>query len=101
MRKIEITEIHIQSPDFKSGILNNQPKDRTILNWLIQWVEDGLNKDILHFGDLIPSKKELAKYLNVSTGTLQNAVKYAEVILNQDSALERLLLIKITRKILL
>jgi len=55
--KIEITEIHIQSPDFKSGILNNQPKDRTILNWLIQWVEDGLNKDILHFGDLIPSKK--------------------------------------------
>jgi len=78
MRKIEITEINIQSPDFKSGILNNQPKDRTILNWLIQWVEDGLNKDILHFGDLIPSKKELAKYLNVSTGTLQNAVKYAE-----------------------
>ena len=78
MKKIEITEIHLPSPDFKNGTLNNMPKDRIVLNWLIQWIEDGLSKNILNFGDLIPSKKDLAKYLNVSTGTIQNAVKYAE-----------------------
>ncbi len=78
MKKIEITEIHIPPIDFKSGILNNLPKDRMLLNWFIQWVEDGINCGMLHFGDLIPSKKDFAKYHNVSTGTVQNAVKYAE-----------------------
>jgi len=78
MKKIEITEIHIPPADIKEGILNNIPKDRILLNWLIYWVEDGLNKGLFNFGDLIPSKKDFAKFHNVSTGTIQNAIKYAE-----------------------
>lgn len=78
MKKIEITDIHMPPSDIKEGVLNNTPKDRMLLNWLINWVEDGLNKNLFNFGDLIPSKKDFAKFHNVSTGTMQNAIRYAE-----------------------
>ncbi len=78
MKKISITEIHLPPADFKNGTVNNLPKDRILLNWLIHWIEEGLNKNLFNFGDIIPSKKDFAKYHNVSTGTMQNAVRYAE-----------------------
>ena len=78
MKKIEITDIHMPPSDIKEGVLNNIPKDRMLLNWLINWVEDGLDKNLFNFGDLIPSKKDFAKFHNVSTGTMQNAIRYAE-----------------------
>lgn len=78
MKKILITEIHTAPADIKNGALLNIPKDRIILEWLINWVEDGLKNGLFTAGDLIPSKKDLAKYHNVSTGTIQNAVRYAE-----------------------
>lgn len=81
MKKILITEIHIPPADIKNGLTPdnlNKPKDRILLDWLINWVEDGLKKGLLAVGDLIPSKADLAKYHNVSTGTMQNAVRYAE-----------------------
>jgi len=78
MKKILITEIHTAPADIKNGALLNIPKDRIILEWLINWVEDGLKNGLFAEGDLIPSKKDLAKYHNVSTGTIQNAVRYAE-----------------------
>lgn len=64
--------------DIKDGLLKNLTKDRIILKWLISWVEDGLKNNIFNIGDLIPPKKEFAKYHNVSTGTVQNAIRYAE-----------------------
>lgn len=78
MRKISITEVHKQPPDLKAGALQNLAKDRIVLNWLIEWVEEGLKQGFFAVGDLIPPKKDLAKYLNVSTGTVQNSVRYAE-----------------------
>ena len=78
MKKIEITDIHMPPSDIKEGVLNNIPKDRMLLNWLINWVDDGLDKNLFNFGDLIPSKKDFAKFHNVSTGTMQNAIRYAE-----------------------
>ena len=81
MKKILITEVHTAPADIKNGLTPenlNKPKDRILLDWLINWVEDGLKKGLFNPGDLIPSKSELAKYHNVSTGTMQNAVRYAE-----------------------
>lgn len=78
MEKILISEIHIPPADIKDGLLKNLTKDRIILKWLISWVEDGLKNNIFNIGDLIPPKKEFAKYHNVSTGTVQNAIRYAE-----------------------
>ncbi len=78
MKKILISEIHMPPADIKDGLLKNLTKDRIILKWLISWVEDGLKNNIFNIGDLIPPKKEFAKYHNVSTGTVQNAIRYAE-----------------------
>lgn len=78
MRKILITEINKQPVNLHAGALQNLPKDRIVLNWLIEWVEEGLKSGALAVGDLIPPKKDLAKYLGVSTGTLQNSIRYAE-----------------------
>ena len=78
MKKILITEIHTSQIDLKNGSILNTPKGRIILDWLINWVEEGLKQGLFNIGDLIPSKKDLAKYHNVSTGTVQNAVRYAE-----------------------
>ncbi len=78
MKKILIDEVHIPPVDIKTGLLKNIPKDRMILEWLINWIEDGLKNNLFNIGDLIPSKKDLAKYHNVSTGTIQNSIRYAE-----------------------
>ena len=77
-RKILIAEIHIPPVDLKQGALMGISKDRLILEWLKTWIEDGLNRKIFYIGDIIPSKADLAKYHNVSTGTMQNAIRYAE-----------------------
>lgn len=78
MKKILITEIHISPIDLKNGSHLNTPKDHILLEWLVHWIQDGLTKNLFNIGDLIPSKKDLAKYHNVSTGTMQNAIRYAE-----------------------
>lgn len=78
MKKISIDEIHIPPIDIKAGLLKNTPKDRMILDWLIMWLNDGIKNNLFNIGDLIPSKKDLAKYHSVSTGTIQNAIRYAE-----------------------
>lgn len=78
MKKIQITEVHMPPADIKGGSLKNLAKDRIILDWLIAWVTDGLKKNLFNTGDIIPPKKDLAKYHNVSTGTIQNSIRYAE-----------------------
>ena len=78
MKKILISEIHIAPADIKNGSILNIPKDRILLEWFIKWVEDGLKAGVLNIGDIIPSKKDFAKYHNVSTGTIQNSIRYAE-----------------------
>ncbi len=79
-RKILISEIHMPPVDLKQGALINISKDRLVFEWLKSWIEDGLNRNLFYTGDIIPAKAELAKYHNVSTGTIQNAVRYAEDI---------------------
>lgn len=73
--KILITDIFLPPIDTKNGLV---PKDKALLDWFIKLVGEGLAGGIFKAGDFIPSKKELAQFHNVSTGTVQNAVRYAE-----------------------
>ena len=73
MKKISIQQTLSVTPD-----LSYETKEDVVLNWLLEVRNYLLINKIADFGDLIPSKKEISNYLNISTGTVQNAVKYAE-----------------------
>lgn len=76
-RKIDISELSECELNFNQGQVFLS-KDKTILNLLISWVDKNLeNKKISH-GDIMPSKKEIAKIFKVSPSTVQNAIRYAE-----------------------
>lgn len=74
MRKIVISDFKNEKPNFKTGM----PKEKTIALWLMEWVENNIRNSAINIGDLMPQKVLLASYLGVSTGTIQNAVRYAE-----------------------
>ena len=73
MKKISIQETLPVSPDY-----SYETKEDIVLNWLLEVRNYLLVNKIADFGDLIPDKKEISNYLNISTGTIQNAIKYAE-----------------------
>ena len=71
LKRISITDISIPLPDLKNS---NEPKSLTVGNWIIDFINnDKCAKPNL----LLPLKPELAYYLGISTGTLQNALIYA------------------------
>jgi len=78
MKKITLSEIHKPPVDFKGGNLVTSSKEKMLLGWIIEWVEEGLKEGRFEAGDYLPSKKDFAKYHNVSTGTMQNVIRYAE-----------------------
>ena len=73
MKKISIHETSQIMPDY-----NKASKEDIVLNWLLEMRNYVLVNKIADFGDLIPSKKEISEFLNISTGTVQNAIKIAE-----------------------
>lgn len=75
MAKIQISQINFSAPDFKNTISS---KEKIVLKWLIDWIENSIKLEEIHYGDFLPEKSKLAKYLNVSVGTLQNAIRQAE-----------------------
>lgn len=72
MRYLTLDDIKIAKPDFENS---NMPKGQIITNWLIEWVKHSLECGIADFGDIIPKKEELAKFLNVSPATIQNSIR--------------------------
>lgn len=75
MKKILISQIDIKKPDYKASLLS---KEKTVLKWLIDYIDSSLKKGSISYGMLLPSKTELASYLGVSIGTVQNAIRQAE-----------------------
>ncbi len=75
MKKILISQIDIKKPDYKASLLS---KEKTVLKWLIDYVTSSLKNGSISYGMLLPSKTELASYLGVSIGTVQNAIRQAE-----------------------
>lgn len=75
MKKILISQIDVKKPDYKTSILS---KEKTVLKWLIDYIDSSLKKGSISYGMLLPPKAELASYLGVSIGTVQNAIRQAE-----------------------
>ncbi len=75
MRRILIQQIKFPRPQYKDLFVS---KERAVLSWLIDWIEASILSGEIKYGDFLPLKSELAKYLNVSVGTLQNAIRQAE-----------------------
>ena len=75
MKKILISQIDVKKPDYKTSILS---KEKTVLKWLIDYIGSSLKRGSISYGMLLPAKAELASYLGVSIGTVQNAIRQAE-----------------------
>jgi len=75
MKKISITQLNKNLPDFKN---TSDAKDKIILKWLREWLNAELEAGRIKAGDFIPPKNEIAQLLGVSAATVQNAIRYAE-----------------------
>jgi DNA-binding GntR family transcriptional regulator len=64
-----------KKPDFQQA---GASKDMLIAAWLTNWIQTGLTKGTLTENNLLPLKQDLATYLGVSVGTVQNAIRYVE-----------------------
>lgn len=53
-------------------------KDGLIAEWLAAWIQAGLSSGKLTECHLLPRKAEIAQYLGVSIGTIQNAIRFVE-----------------------
>ena len=74
MAKISIREAY----NFNFNFFEPIKKEALVLSWLIGFREYLLKNKIANYGDIMPNKKDISKFLKVSTGTIQNALKYAE-----------------------
>ena len=74
MKHLTLDDIKIAKPDYDNNP-NKKTKGEIVSNWLIEWVKHSLECGIADFGDFIPSKEDLANFLNVSTATIQNSIR--------------------------
>lgn len=73
MKHLTLDDIKISKPDFDAS--KKVPKGQLVTEWLINWVKHSLEFGIADIGDFIPSKQDLAKYLEVSSATVQNSIR--------------------------
>ena len=72
LQQIKTTDINIELPQLKNI---KESKAVAIAKWLINWIDNDTNiKPNLR----LPSKPDLAYFLGVSIGTIQNALRYIE-----------------------
>lgn len=74
-RRIEISELPKQLPNFKESY---ESKDTLIEKWLVDWITVSLASRKIKESDLLPQKAQVASFLGVSVGTVQNAIRYVE-----------------------
>ncbi len=75
MKQLTLDDIKIEKPDFEA---NKMPKGQAISLWLIEWIKHSLEHGIADIGDFLPSKNDLAMFLNVSSATIQNSLRYVK-----------------------
>lgn len=76
--KLVTKVIGIKDIDLPCPNLKNVDKTSTITEWIINWIESALSKNKIQHNDLLPSKADLAYFLGVSKGTIQNAIRAVE-----------------------
>lgn len=75
LNRIEVSMLPKQKPDFD---LPGATKDGLIAQWLKDWITAGIASGELTESHLMPKKADIAKYLGVSIGTVQNAIRFIE-----------------------
>ena len=75
LKRIEISQLPKELPNFKNSF---ESKDTIIKKWLSDWITKGLSSGKIKENTLLPKKADLAYHLGVSTGTVQNAIRFVE-----------------------
>ena len=73
MKRLTLEDIKISKPDFDA--FKKVPKGQLVTQWLVDWIKHSLEFGIADIGDYIPTKEKLAKFLGVSTATMQNSIR--------------------------
>lgn len=77
-KKNDLKKIDIEK--FKTGLpsLKNVNKSEALVHWLIERIENLIEKGEIFYGQLLPKKAELAYTFGVSLGTIQNVLRILE-----------------------
>jgi DNA-binding GntR family transcriptional regulator len=75
LQRIAINQLPKEIPDFQTA---GASKDSLIAHWLKRWIETSMASATLTEENLLPRKADIAKYLGVSVGTVQNAIRFVE-----------------------
>lgn len=75
LKRIEINELPKEIPNFKNTF---ESKDSIIKKWLSDWIVSAFKSGKIRENNLLPKKADLAYYLGVSVGTIQNAIRSVE-----------------------
>lgn len=75
LRQIDIDEISFKLPDLKNS---TEQKSVAISKWIMEWIDEDIKSNKIHYQDLLPSKADFAFLLGVSIGTIQNALRFVE-----------------------
>lgn len=73
MKHLTLEDIKISKPDFNAS--GKIPKGQMVTDWLISLVKYCLETGVADIGDFIPTKEELASFLDVSCATVQNSIR--------------------------
>jgi DNA-binding GntR family transcriptional regulator len=73
--RLGVQDLPKQKPQLQRG---SGTKDGMIAQWLTAWITEGLANQSLTELHLLPKKSEIANYLDVSIGTVQNAIRFVE-----------------------
>lgn len=74
-KRLEISELPKKIPDFKNSF---ESKDILISKWIKDWIKNAEKTGSSIANYLLPKKADMAHYLGVSVGTVQNAIRYVE-----------------------
>lgn len=75
LTRLEVSALPKKLPDLKD---KSQTKDNAIANWLKEWICSDLTTGKIEQNNLLPKKDDIAAYVGVSVGTVQNAIRYVE-----------------------
>lgn len=75
LTRVEVSLLPKKLPDLKD---KSRTKDSIISAWLKNWISDSLKSKKIQPGNLIPKKEDIATYVGVSVGTVQNAIRFIE-----------------------
>ena len=75
LTRIEISQLPKKLPEFKKSKVT---KDILIAQWLENWIKEDVKSGKIKPQQLLPKKEDIAAHLNISTGTVQNAIRYVE-----------------------